>query len=156
MSISRRLKWYLDHHGAHYQIVPHPHTACSRETAQAAHVPEECLAKSVLLEDERGYLMVVLPASRRLDLRDLKQLFDRRFDLATEPELGRIFEDCEVGAVPAVGSAYGVHTVIDDSLLGVPEVYFEAGDHEDLVRMPGADFLMLMSGSSHGRFSRPD
>jgi len=154
MTISARLKWYLDSHGVKYEIVPHPHTGTSLGAAQAARVPGERLAKSVLLEDERGYLMAVLPASRRVSLLDLEEQLERHLELASEAELSQLFRDCEVGALPPVGAAYGIPTVVDDSLMNAPDIWFEAGDHEDLVHMRGLEFLTLLTGARHGRFSR--
>jgi Ala-tRNA(Pro) deacylase len=154
MTLSARLKWYLDSHGVGYRIVPPAHTTSSVESAKAAHVPRERLAKSVLLEDERGYVMVVLPASRRISLRDLDEQLERHLELASEAELSQLFRDCELGAVPPVGAAFGIPTVVDDSLLNAPDVWFEAGDHEDLVHMRGFEFLTLFTGARHGRFSR--
>jgi Ala-tRNA(Pro) deacylase len=137
-----------------YEIVPHAHSGTSLGAARAARVPGERLAKSVLLEDERGYLMAVLPASRRISLRDLEEQLERRLELASEAELSQLFRDCEVGALPPVGAAYGIPTVVDDSLMNAPDVWFEAGDHEDLVHMRGREFLSLFMGARHGRFSR--
>jgi Ala-tRNA(Pro) deacylase len=154
MAIAARLKWFLDSRGAHYDLVPHPHTSTSLETAEAARVPGGRVAKCVLLEDERGYLMAVLPASHRIRIRELTEQLERSLELASESELGQLFGDCELGAVPPVGAAYGLPTVVDDSLLSAPEVYFEAGDHEDLVHLSGVEFLSLLAGSRHGRFSR--
>jgi Ala-tRNA(Pro) deacylase len=154
MTISARLKWYLDSHGVKYEVVPHPPSRSSLESARAARVPGERLAKSVLLEDERGYVMAVLPASRRISLRDLEEQLERHLELASESELSELFRDCEVGAVPPVGAAFGIPTVVDDSLMNAPDVYFEAGDHEDLVHMRGLEFLTLFTGARHGRFSR--
>jgi Ala-tRNA(Pro) deacylase len=156
MAIAARLKWYLDANGVQYDIVPHPHTASSHETAAAAHIPEDQLAKSVVLEDEQGYVLAVLPASRRVAIGELREQLNRSVELATEGELGELFEDCETGAIPAVGAAYGIPSVVDDALLEALEIYFEAGDHEDLVHMRGEEFLGLLSGSPHGRFSYPD
>ena len=78
----------------------HSHTDSSRATIEAAQVPGHHLAKSVLLEDERGYMVAVLPASRHIALNALNQQLHRRLELASEPELGELFPDCEVGAVP--------------------------------------------------------
>lgn len=36
-----------------------------------------------------------------------------------------IFHDCEPGAVTALGAAYGLKVVLDDSLASEPEIYFE-------------------------------
>jgi Ala-tRNA(Pro) deacylase len=154
MSIAPRLKWFLESRGIHYDVVPHDHTASSLQTARAARVPGERVAKSVLLEDERGYVIAVLPASHRISFRDLKEQLGRNIELATEPELDDLFRDCETGAVPPLGAAYGLPTVVDDSLMNVPEVYFESGDHEGLVHLRGLEFLSLLMGSRHGRFSR--
>lgn len=156
MAIAARLKWYLDANGVQYDIIPHPHTVSSHETAAVAHVSEDQLAKSVVLEDEEGYLLAVLPASRRVAIGELREQLNRSVELAGEGELGELFEDCETGAIPPVGAAYGIPSVVDDSLFEASEVYFEAGDHEDLVRMRAEEFLGLLSGSRHGRFSRPD
>jgi Ala-tRNA(Pro) deacylase len=156
MAIAARLKWYLDANGVDYEIIPHRHTSSSHETAEAARVPEDQLAKSVVLEDEEGYVLAVLPASRRVSIGELRDQLNRTVELACEGELGELFDDCETGAIPPVGAAYGLPSVVDDALLGVPEIYFEAGDHEDLVHMRGEEFLGLLSGSRHGRFSRPD
>ncbi len=74
--------------------------------------------------------------------------------LATQAEVEDLFHDCHDGAIPALGSPYRIPTVYDDSLAGLADVYFEAGDHDDVVHMSGDAFLDLLSGSLHGRFSR--
>lgn len=154
MAIARRLKWFLDQHGLAYELVHHAHSASSLESARAARIPAGRLAKCVLLEDERGYLLAVLPASCQLDLTEVEEQLHRKLELASEAELGALFGDCEVGAVPAVG-AYGVPTLVDDSLLRLPDVYLEGGDHEELVHLSGTAFRALLAQSAHGRFSRP-
>jgi Ala-tRNA(Pro) deacylase len=155
MSIAPRLRWYLDARGVEYELIPHPHSASSAETARSASVPLDSLAKPVLLEDELGYVMAIVPASRRVDVRSLSEQLHRDLTLASEQELASLFHDCEPGAAPPLGSPYRVPTVYDDALCELGEVCFEAGDHEDVVRMRGEAFLRLLEGSRHGRFSVP-
>ncbi len=155
MAIARRLKWYLEAHGIDYEVLPHAHTTSSLETAQEAHVPAYQLAKCVLLEDERGYLMAILPASHRIEFGWLDEETGRHFELATEAELGGLFGDCEVGAVPPVGEAYGIRTMVDDVLLDAEDIYFEAGDHEDVVHVDGPSFRELLADAIHASFSLP-
>lgn len=154
MSIAPRLRHYLDRCGVDYEVLPHLHTDSSLQTARAARVCPEKLAKAVLLEDEGGYVMAIMPACRRIDLERLRACLGREVELATEPELRTVFGDCERGALPAVGSAYRVPSIYDEALSGLSDVYFEAGDHEDVVHMDGAAFEELLSGSAHGRFTR--
>ncbi len=153
MTMPASVKEYLRQQGVHYDLITHMHTGDSMRTAGAAHVPGDLLAKSVMLEDETGYVMAVVPSTHRLDLGVLRQQLDRRLGLATEAELGDLFRDCERGAVPPLGAAYGIEMVVDESLARCRDVYFEAGDHVDLVHVSGEDFLRLMEGARRGQFS---
>jgi Ala-tRNA(Pro) deacylase len=117
-------------------------------------VPGNRLAKSVILGDEQGYLMVVLPSNRQVNLGELHRQLNRNLGLATESELGSLFTDCETGALPAMGPAYGLETVVDDLLAEQPDIYFEAGDHEQLIHVSAEVFEVLMGDRiRHGCFS---
>jgi Ala-tRNA(Pro) deacylase len=153
MTIPASVKQYLDQQGIKYDVVAHAHTANSLRTAGAANVPADQLAKSVVVGDERGYVLAVIPATHRLDLGVLSRQMQRRLGLATEPEVGGLFEDCEFGAVPPLGAAYGIRMVVDESLTHCADVYFEAGDHTDLVHVSGTDFLRLIENAPRGQFS---
>ena len=154
MAIAMTISNYLAEHGVDYDILSHPHTSTSGQSAQVAHVPGTRLAKSVVLHDDQGYLMVVLPSNRKVDLGELHRQMKRNLGLATEHELGSLFMDCEVGALPALGPAYGIETVVDDTLAEQAEIYFEAGDHEQLIHVSAETFNNLIGDSVwHGRFS---
>ena len=153
--IAHRLENFLIEHDIPYDLVTHPHATSSLEVAELAHVPGSRIAKTVVLEDEQGYLMAVVPANNRVDLGELHRQMRRNLGLATESELQGLFEDCELGAVPPLGMAYGIETIVDDRLAEQPEVYFEGGDHECLVRVSNEGFETLMEQVQHGSFSRP-
>jgi Ala-tRNA(Pro) deacylase len=74
-------------------------------------------------------------------------------DIAGEEQIETLFPDCEPGSIPALGAAYGLGVVVDDSLAQQEDLYFEAGDFADLVHISGASFRKLMEGARHGRFS---
>jgi Ala-tRNA(Pro) deacylase len=153
MAIARTVEEFLKSHAVAYDLVPHPRSLSSMRTAQVAHIPGDQLAKSVLLEDDAGYLMAVLPSTHRVDLGQLHHQLNRRVGLAIEKEVTELFRDCDPGAIPAIGAAYRVDTIIDEALLQQPDVYFEAGDHEALVHVSGKAFGTMMAGVSHGRFT---
>ena len=152
MPIANTVRWYLDSHEISYEILKHPHSESSTETADAAFIWEDQLAKTVLLEDARGYVMAVVPASHRVDLRKVRSELHRKLELATEAELPRLFPDCEPGAVPPLGHAYGIPIVYDDRLSRLAGVYFEGGDHCGLVYMGGPEFIDLLEDAPHGDF----
>src|SRR5215471_16323370 len=155
MAIAHKVQDYLSKHGMKYEVVAHPHSQSSMETAQMAHVPGGRLAKSVILEDDDGYVMAVLPSSCHIQLGRLSKELNRNLRLATEKELPAMFADCEVGAVPPVGLAYGMRTVIDESLAEEPEIFFEAGDHEHLIHMQREAFAELAARAERARFATP-
>ena len=78
MGIATTVRDYLDEAGVDYKLLHHPYTPNSRSSADAARVPADQLAKPVLLEDEKGFLMAVVPASRRVELQSLEKQFGRR------------------------------------------------------------------------------
>ena len=152
MTIPAKLQTYLRDHQARWDVVEHGRTATSAQTVRVAGIPAQCLAKSVLLADDDGYLVVVLPAGSRVHLGNRHRQLNRQVRLATEADAGRLFDDCEPGAIPALGQAYGVPTIVDDALMAQPEIYFEAGDHTELIHMSGSQFSDLMAGARHGHF----
>jgi Ala-tRNA(Pro) deacylase len=137
-------------------MVSHPHTGSSHESAEASHVNEDHIAKAVIVKDESGYAMVVVPASNWVEIKHLRNELDRDFKLVEENELAKLFPDCEPGAIPPLGSAYQIETFLDEELTTLANVYFEAGDHENLVHMSGDNFKKLLSGLRHGYFSHDD
>lgn len=152
MTIATTLERHLTEQLTEYELMPHPHTGSSHETALAAHVPEDHIAKGVLLRGGDDYYLAVIPGDRWVKMHAVSHELDRDIELATEEEVGAIFPDCEVGAVPPVGKAYGVETLLDDSFGNLADVYFEAGDHEHLIHTSGEHFTRLHGGSRHGYY----
>lgn len=156
MAVAASVKRYLDQQGIAYELVPHPRTASSRESAQAAHVREDHIAKAVILKDEQGYLMAVIPADRWLKLHAVGEALNRPLELATEAETEGLFPDCRLGAIPPLGRFYGLETVLDEALTSLANVYLEAGDHEHLIHVSGEQFHALLSGARRGHFGHDE
>jgi Ala-tRNA(Pro) deacylase len=153
MSIPSRLANYLEQHGARYDICAHEHSRCSAETARTARVPAHQLAKSVIVEDDDGCVMAVVPADRNVKLGALSRMLDRKqLRLGEEHRIATLFADCDLGAVPAIGMAWDIETVVDDELEANEFVYIEGGDHERLLRMSHEQFHELMRTARHGHF----
>lgn len=153
MAIAKTVERYLREHGTAYAVVPHAPSMSSKETAAAAHVRPEQIAKAVVLADDRGFLMAVLPGDRHVQLHRLSDRLRRRFALVNEQRIAPIFKDCDLGAIPPLGPAYGMQTIVDDSLVGRKLVFFVAGDHDELIQVDGDAFVHLLSSAQHGQFS---
>jgi Ala-tRNA(Pro) deacylase len=155
MSIAPTLQRHLDRNVT-YDVITHDATMSSTRTAQACHVSGDCLAKAIVLRHDGGYMLAVLPASHHIRLTDLKRQVGDDVALADEGEIERLFPDCALGAVPAVGECYGLDVIVDDTIQERPEIYLEGGDHMTLVHMNQAQFARLMAEARHGRFSVHD
>jgi Ala-tRNA(Pro) deacylase len=156
MSIPSRLKSYLEQAGAQFDVLGHSHSRCSAETARTARIPTSQLAKSVIVEDDAGCVMAVVPGHTTVMLAELARLLGRKnLRLSDESRIASLFDGCDRGAVPPVGMAWGIETIVDDELGACDVVYAEAGDHEHLLRMSQQQFHRLMESSRHGHFCRP-
>jgi Ala-tRNA(Pro) deacylase len=157
MAIASRVSDYLIDQGFDYHVVPHPYTESSAESARAAHISADSVAKGVVVATDdsghRQYRLAVVSAAHDIDLKALDELLGEHLDLAEEYELPILFPDCAIGAVPVLGAAYDLVTVVDKSIDTSHEVYFEAGDHEELIRISGAQFRSLMADAQFGNFS---
>ncbi|TLS66679.1 YbaK/EbsC family protein [Mariprofundus erugo] len=147
MTIANTLRQYLDDACIAYETVPHPFAGSSQQAAEVSHVSGSRLAKGVLLADGIGYLLAVLPSPLHVELDALNEQLDRNLELVDEEEIARLFPDCDRGAIPPVGRAYQIEVALDATLFDEPDIYFEAGDHVDLVRVGGTDFQTLSRGA---------
>ena len=155
MTIATRLRQYLDSEGVDYDVVPHPRTTTSVGSAHAVHVSGDQVAKPVVVHHGLGYVLAVVPSTHRVELGTLQRILDNPLSLATEDELGRLFEDCELGAIPPIGAAYEVPVILDESVCGATDLFFEGGDHRSLVHISSEAFQKLTKDARRARFSHP-
>jgi Ala-tRNA(Pro) deacylase len=153
MGIALTLKQYLEDHKIDYEVMSHKKTGCSSLTAEASHVPGDCLAKGVILRKDGGYLMAIVPASRHVALAEVGHRLDQPVGLASEEEIAELFPDCEAGAVPAMAEAYGLECMVDESLDELKDVYIEGGDHRSVVHLKGRQFRKLTKDMPHAPIS---
>lgn len=149
MDIAPTLVRQLAKHGISYDIIPHHYSSSSLNVAHSAHIPDHKMVKPVILEDEKGYVMALIPANRHVKIRELNMYLNRVMGLATEQEIELIFSDCDLGAIPPIGDAYGMEMVVDYDLDDCDDVYIEAGNHTDLLHLSGKSFQKLIANSRH-------
>jgi Ala-tRNA(Pro) deacylase len=69
MPVLTKLKEFLDANHVQYEIRAHREVFTAEAVAAAEHVPGREVAKVVILRSGPDYLMVVLPAPLRVDLK---------------------------------------------------------------------------------------
>lgn len=140
-----RLIDYLKQNGVAFSTTPHRTAYTAQEVAAIEHVPGKLVAKVVMAITARGPLMLVLPATRRVNLDALRRVLgDATVRLAREEEFAPLFPDCEVGAEPPFGNLYGVPVVVDRSLTEDPIIVFRDGSHRETMQIAYADYERLV------------
>src|SRR3954452_2619220 len=95
---------FLESRHVWFETLLHCPAPSATRRAQSVHVSGRCVAKGVLVRTTTGNVLVVLPATHRVDLARLARgLGETEVRLATEDEVGRVFADCERGALPPFG-----------------------------------------------------
>jgi Ala-tRNA(Pro) deacylase len=141
MTMLERLTAYLDQQQIPYRHTTHALAFTAREVARAEHMPERKLAKTIVFLADDQYGMAVLPADSLVDMQELRIVLDMpRLRLASERELGELFPDCELGAMPPIGPLFGMTVYIDYSLSHEDEIAFNAGTHRDVIHMKYRDY----------------
>jgi Ala-tRNA(Pro) deacylase len=155
MNALHRIERYLDRHMIPFEVIVHPHTATSAETARAAGIAPARLAKGVLLDGAGCQMVALIPADQEVHLGKLGRDHGMEFHLADATGAARLFADCEPGVIPGLPNAWGVEMVWDDDLMAEPDVYLEAGDHRRLVHVRTRYLRALFGDAPHCHFSAP-
>ena len=154
MAIIERLRQEIERLGVPYEVLPHGEASTAQQVARTSHVSGQLLAKPVVIREDGGsYYMAIVSAGERVDLAEIHRSTGRpKGHLADEIELARLFPDCEVGAMPPIGRLYGMATYLDEEFRGHEDIYFQAGNHHEVVHMMMADFLKV-AGPFTGQFT---
>jgi Ala-tRNA(Pro) deacylase len=122
---------FLDEQGVGYEVREHRAAYTAAEEARAADLPPDDVAKTIVLRDEEGYRLAVIPASHRLDLGKAREALGagKSLRLATEKEMEADFRQFEVGALPPLGPLVPAPEVLDRRLLEHERILCSAGDH---------------------------
>jgi Ala-tRNA(Pro) deacylase len=136
----------LDKSGVKYEVTEHKPAFTAQQMAAEEHEPGKYVAKPVVVKADGKYVMCVLPACYNINLKALKsQLKAKSVELAGEKDIGKLFDDCELGAEPPFGNLYDLPTIMDKSLEKDDHIMFQGGTHEKAIRISMDDYRKLVA-----------
>lgn len=144
MDCKQRLESIFRERGTEYTTHHHPVAYTAQETAAKDNVPGRIFAKPVILFADEEMVLAVIAAPDRVDfglLAEASRASNVR--LATESDFADRFQDCEVGAMPPMGSLYGLRTYVDTELAHRHKIVFAAGTHTDTISLAYADYAAV-------------
>lgn len=135
---------YLQSNKIEYQVLEHDPAFSAHDVAAVTHVPESQMAKAVLIKIDDHFWMAVLRADERINEQMIRRVFGaKHVQLAHEEDLGMLFPDCQIGAMPPFGNLYGLPVLLEESLAQDEEFVFSACTHTKAIRMKFKDFRRL-------------
>jgi Ala-tRNA(Pro) deacylase len=141
---AQKLKRFLDENGIRYVAIQHSPAFTAQEVAASAHIPGRELAKTVMVKLDGTMAMIVLPATKKIDLDQLELVAGvHAASLSSERDFQIMFPDCEPGAMPPFGNLYGMRVFVDELLALDEQIAFNAGTHAELIQMAFEDFRRL-------------
>lgn len=141
----RKLKEFLDENNVKYVTISHSPVYTAQEIAASTHIPGKELAKTVMVKLDGKMAMAVLPASFKVDFKQLKEASGaKRAELAAEEEFKDLFPECDVGAMPPFGNLYGMDVYAAESLAEDEKISFNAGTHTEIMQVSYKDFERLV------------
>jgi Ala-tRNA(Pro) deacylase len=136
----------LEGRGIPFRELHHSSAYTAQEVAQREHVSGHAVAKVVVVMADGKPVELVLPASRRVELERVRQILgSAEARMASETEMERYFTDCEVGAVPPLPHWENIPVLMDSTLQAADEIVFQAGTHEDAVRLRFSDWYKIVN-----------
>lgn len=139
--MSRVVDHLLDR-GRPFLVLPSPGATSVRATAEAHGVDMREVIRTEVLITAGGPVLLLLPASRPLDLELARAAAgDRDARLATHAEIRSFAPGCEVRSVPPLSLLVPAPTIVDPWLAGLAQVVFPAGRCGVLVCMDREDLL---------------
>jgi len=145
--IPKKILNYLDKAKVGYKTIKHKTVYTAYDLAQTLKVKLSDVAKTLVVKADKIYVLVVLPASHKLDLGKLKKVLKaKKVEIAKEKIMKVVFK-VKPGAITPFGELYKVPVFIDRALLKAKKIIAEAGTYEDSVIMTAKNFIKAVKGT---------
>lgn len=124
-----------------FDVLRHVPVFTSEEAAAVRGTPLASGAKALVCKADDGFVMIVLPADRKLASKAVRKAASvKSLRFATREEVEQL-TGLAPGSIPPFGSLFGLPTWCDERLGEHPRINFNAGDHAISVSMAFADYV---------------
>lgn len=143
MSIAKNVTGYLKKTKTAFEVVAHRTVFTAYDLAATLREKLEGIGKTLLIKTDKGFVLVVMPANRRLDLAKLKKVLGaKKLSIAAEKDMVAALK-VKPGALTPFGVLHSLDVLADTSLLKTREVLLGAGSFTESLRMKAKDFVKL-------------
>jgi Ala-tRNA(Pro) deacylase len=142
-TVFERIEELLRKAGVMFSVHRHAPVFTSQEASAVRGTSLASGAKALVVKAGEAFVLLVLPADRKLDSRKARTALNAKaIRFATREEVERL-TGLLPGSIPPFGSLFGLPTHCDPALSENASINFNAGDHSLSVEMPCADYLVV-------------
>jgi len=124
-----------------FDVIRHHPVFTSEEAAAARGTPLASGAKALICKADEQFLMIVLPADRKLASKAVRKSAGiKSLRFASREEVEQL-TGLTPGSIPPFGSLFGLATWCDERLAEHTRINFNAGDHAISISMTYADYI---------------
>jgi Ala-tRNA(Pro) deacylase len=133
----------LQEAGITFTVLRHQAVFTSEEAAAVRGTPLSSGAKALVVKADDNFLVLVLPADRKLDSKKARtSLGVKSLRFASREEVEQL-TGLQPGSIPPFGSLFNLPTCCDPALALNESINFNAGDHCISVKMNYLDFIAI-------------
>jgi Ala-tRNA(Pro) deacylase len=132
---------FLNTRAIPFDVLRHAPVFTSEEAAAVRGTPLASGAKALVCKADDRFIMIVLPADRKLASKAVRKnegIKSLRF--ASKEEVQEL-TGLAPGSIPPFGSLFSLPTLCDERLADQSRINFNAGDHSISISMTYADYL---------------
>ncbi len=142
----KRIMELLDSKNVFYRVIEHESVFTSEQAAKVRGVELKSGVKALVLKTREGkFILGLIAADRRINLRKLAEIVNTRELSLARPEEVLKVTNCEIGSVHPFGILHGLPTYMDVSILENEYVDFNIGVHTKSVEMKSKDLVDVIN-----------
>ncbi len=143
MPIPKKLIKMLDDLRVKYNVIEHKTVYTAYDLANSLKEDLSKIAKTLIVKADNEFVLIVLPASHKLDLQKLKKaLKAKKIKIADEKVMKEHFK-VKLGAITPFGKMHkNMPVYIDKALTKTKDIIAGAGSFEESLHMKVKDFLI--------------
>ena len=143
VSVCDRLQKWLKQNGVPFTVVRHEPVFTSEQAAAVRGTSLASGAKALIVKAGTQFVLLVLPADRKLDSRKARDALKVKALRFASKEEVQTLTGLQPGAIPPFGSLFELTTYCDPALGENPSINFNAGDHAISIQMGYVDYLQV-------------
>jgi Ala-tRNA(Pro) deacylase len=140
-SVFQRLSDRLTSQSIAFEVLRHAPVFTSEEAAAIRGTPLASGAKALICKADEQFVMIVLPADRKLASKAVRKVAGiKSLRFASREEVDQL-TGLAPGSIPPFGSLFDLPTWCDEQLAEHSRINFNAGDHTISISMAYTDYV---------------